>query len=73
MECGAKVVYDDLETGKRKHTSSPYLTFVALDENRRPVEVPEVIPETDEEKRRWEAAEVRPMFRMKQKALLNKS
>ena len=73
MECGAKVISEDLETGKQKHTSSAYLTFVALGEDGRPVEVPEVIPETDEEKRRWEAAEVRRMFRIKQKALLKKT
>ncbi|RMF63178.1 MAG: acyl-CoA thioesterase [Calditrichaeota bacterium] len=70
MECGAKVFSENLETGERKHTSSAYLTFVALDENRRPVPVPPITPETDEEKRRWEEAGMRREFRMKQKALL---
>lgn len=72
MECGAKVFSENLNTGERKHTSTAYLTFVALDENKRPIEVDQIIPETEDEQRRWEAAEVRRVFRMRQKEILKK-
>ena len=72
MECGAKVFSENLGTGERKHTSSAYLTFVALDENKRPMQVSPVVPETEDEKRRWKGAEIRREFRMRQKALLRK-
>ncbi len=69
MECGAKVFSENLNTGERKHTSTAYLTFVALDENRKPVEIPPVIPETEDEKRRWREAERRRQHRIQQRAL----
>lgn len=72
MECGAKVFSENLGTGERKHTSSAYLTFVALDENKLPMQVNPVVPETEDEKRRWQGAEIRREFRMRQKALLRK-
>ena len=72
MECGAKVFSENLGTGERKHTSSAYLTFVALDEKKRPMQVSPVVPETKDEKRRWKGAEIRREFRMRQKALLRK-
>lgn len=73
MECGAKVFSENLGTGERKHTSSAYLTFVALDENKLPMQVNPVVPETEDEKRRWKGAEIRREFRMRQKALLRKA
>ncbi|MCH7677964.1 acyl-CoA thioesterase [candidate division KSB1 bacterium] len=73
MECGAKVFSENLGTGERKHTSSAYLTFVALDENKLPMQVNPVVPETEDEKRRWQGAEIRREFRMRQKALLRKA
>ncbi len=56
MEVGVKVCVEDLLTGLQRHTCSAYLTFVAIDEHGRPTPVPPVIPETEEEKRRWEEA-----------------
>ncbi|MEI9970943.1 MAG: acyl-CoA thioesterase [Ignavibacteriota bacterium] len=50
MEVGVKVETEDLMTGKRLHTCSAYLTFVALGEDNRATAVPQVIPETEEEK-----------------------
>lgn len=73
MECGAKVFSEDLQSGERKHTSKAYLTFVALDENKKPMEIPPIIPETDDEKRRWEAAGIRRAFRIKQREHLRNS
>ncbi len=56
MEVGVKVFVEDLLTGRQQHTCSAYLTFVAIDENGCPVPIPPVIPETPEEKRRYEEA-----------------
>ncbi|MFQ5751591.1 MAG: acyl-CoA thioesterase [bacterium] len=72
MECGAKVFSENLQTGERKHTSTAYLTFVALDEKKRPMAVAPVIPETKDEKRRWKAAGIRRENRIKVKAQLQK-
>jgi len=52
MEVGVKVWSENPLTGERQHTSSAYLTFVALDGARRPVPVPELLLETDEDRRR---------------------
>src|SRR6058998_858250 len=59
MEVGVRIETEDLKTGKITHTGSCYLTYVALDETGRPTEVPDVVPETIEEKRRWEAGQTR--------------
>lgn len=56
MEVGVKVFVEDLLTGELCHTSSAYLTFVAIDQNRRSIPIPPVIPETEDEKRRYEQA-----------------
>jgi len=67
MEVGVKACVEDLRTGERKHVSSAYLTFVALDENRKPVSIPQVIPETEDEKRRFEQAGARRTYRLEGK------
>jgi len=56
MEVGVRVEAEDFETGEIKHSNSAYFTFVALDKNGRKTGVPQVIPETDDEKRRYEQA-----------------
>ena len=56
MEVGVKVMVEDLRTGAVRHTSSAYLTFVAIDAAGNRIEAPPVIPETDEEKRRYQEA-----------------
>ena len=53
MEVGVRIEAEDLKTGKVTHTGSSYVTYVALDEKGKPTPVPQVIPETPEEKRRW--------------------
>src|SRR5918997_7093270 len=63
MEVGVKVWVEDLRTGERKHTSSAYLTFVALGPAGERVAIPQVIPETEEEKRRYEEAGTRREWR----------
>jgi acyl-CoA hydrolase len=64
MEVGVKVEVEDLMTGERRHTSSAYLTFVAIDGNHKGVPVPPVIPETPEEKRRYDEAGQRRNYRL---------
>jgi acyl-CoA hydrolase len=64
MEIGVKVFVEDLQTGAVRHTSSAYLTFVAIDANGSRVPVPPVIPETEEEMRRYEEAERRREYRL---------
>jgi acyl-CoA hydrolase len=59
MEVGVKVWSENPLTGERKHTSSAYLTFVALDSSRRPSPVPPLRLETDDDRRRFAAAEAR--------------
>jgi acyl-CoA hydrolase len=56
MEIGVKVIAENVHTGDRRHTNSCYITYVALDENGRPTEVPPIVPETPDEKRRYERA-----------------
>ena len=46
MEVGVRVEAEELVTGRRRHTNSCYVTFVAIDRNGRPIEVPPLVPET---------------------------
>jgi acyl-CoA hydrolase len=64
MEVGVRVEVEDLRTGARKHASSAYVTFVAIDEAGKPMAVPPVIPETEEEKTRYDQAELRRQYRL---------
>ena len=75
MEVGVRVEAEDLLSGRRRHTNSCYLTFVAVDANGRPVEVPELVPQTAEERRRFEAARERRARRLeeRQREATNKS
>lgn len=59
MEIGVRVEAENLLTGVRRHTNSCYTTFVAIDDEGCPVEVPRLICETDEDRRRNRAAEAR--------------
>jgi len=56
MEVGVKVWVENYISGSQRHVSSAYLTFVAVDRHGRHIPVPPVIPETQEEKRRYEDA-----------------
>lgn len=67
MEVGVKVLMEDLVTGATQHVSSAYLTFVAIDALGSGVEVRPVVPETDDEKRRYEAAGARREYRLTQR------
>jgi acyl-CoA hydrolase len=70
MEVGVKVETEKLMTGERLHTCSAYLTFVALDENGRATSIPPVIPETEDEKRRYREAGERREHRLAMRSRL---
>ena len=65
MEIGVKVMAEHYETGQRRHILSAYFTFIALDENKKPAEVAQVIPQTVLEKRRFKEANERRERRKK--------
>jgi len=65
MEVGVKVFSENALTGERKHTTTAYVTFVALDSiTREPKLVPPLILKTAEEKRRWREAGERRKARL---------
>lgn len=51
MEVGVRVETENLITGEIHHTSTAYLTFVAIDNKGRPMPLPSLILETEEQKR----------------------
>jgi acyl-CoA hydrolase len=59
MEVGVRVESENIRTGECLHTSTAYLTMVALDDEGRPTEVAPLAPETPEEERRQREAQVR--------------
>lgn len=56
MEIGVKAMVEDIRAGVYRHVSSAYLTFVAVDMSGKRLEVPQVVPETEHQKRRFEDA-----------------
>lgn len=64
MEVGVQVTAENPRTNELFHTSSAYLTFVALDSHGRPTIVPELILETDEDRRRFEEGKSRRALRL---------
>ena len=67
MEVGVKVWVENLQTGQIRHTSSAYLTFVALDRAGNRVVLAPITPETEDEKRRFEEAAERRAYRLASK------
>lgn len=64
MEVGVKVLVENLRTGETRHTSSAYLTFVAIDEAGKKIAVPAVVPQSAEEIRRYHKAGERRKIRL---------
>ena len=63
MEVFVKVYSTDLLVDKRTLTTEAFLTMVAVDQNRKPISVPKVIPHSKEEKRLFETAPARKEHR----------
>lgn len=64
MEIGVRVEAERVGEVGRRHILSAYLTFVAMDENRRPRPVPPVVPQSADEVRRYDEAELRRANRL---------
>lgn len=64
MEVFIEVWAEDIPAGIRVSTNSAYYTFVAVDQSGRPIEVPPVIAETDDEKNRYDSALRRRQLRL---------
>lgn len=65
MEVGVRVEAENPRTGIRHHTATAYLTFVALGDDGKPSQVRPVIVETEDDKRRNQAAQKRRDIRLK--------
>ena len=63
MEIGIRVVTENIQQRTQRHANSCYFTMVAVDANRKPQPVPTLVPETEEQKRRFEKAEERKRSR----------
>ena len=72
MEVGVRIDAENAKTGEIRHTASAYLTFVALTDNGKPCKISNIIPENDDEKRRYEEGKVRHIQRMKRVRNRNK-
>ena len=65
MEIGVRIDAESPLTGDVRHTATAYLTFVAIDGNNKPSEIPKILPATENEKRRYERAKKRHLQRRK--------
>ncbi|WP_224998014.1 acyl-CoA thioesterase [Cesiribacter sp. SM1] len=64
MEVHIMVTAEDIPSGRKVETNQAFFTFVAVDQSGRPIDVPEVVPETDEEKELYESALRRRQLRL---------
>lgn len=67
MEIGVRVEAENLISGDVRHAASAYLTYVALDRHGKPLQVPPLILETEEERRRNREAKARREIRLAEK------
>ena len=73
MEVGVRIEAETPLTGETRHTATAYLTFVALNDNKKPMRIPEIRPDTDKEKYRFNEGEKRAITRRNRlKELKNK-
>jgi len=72
MEVGVRLDSEDPDTGARTHVATSYLTFVAVDAERKPRPVPPIVPESADEKRRFHDAELRRESRLQLKEILTR-
>ncbi|PKN70251.1 MAG: acyl-CoA thioesterase [Deltaproteobacteria bacterium HGW-Deltaproteobacteria-12] len=67
MEVGVRVEAENVITGQVRHTGSAFLTFVALDAQKKPIQLPPLILETDEDRHRNQEAAKRRQMRLAEK------
>jgi acyl-CoA hydrolase len=63
MEIGIKVIAEDIRTQTVRHVNSCFFTMVAVDDDRRPIAVPPLVPSSAEEQRRFDGAILRKQLR----------
>jgi acyl-CoA hydrolase len=68
VEVGVEVFSENYNKGERKHTTTAFLTFVALDESGHPCAVPPVLLKTQAERRRYREAGERRKNRLATRA-----
>jgi acyl-CoA hydrolase len=73
MEVGVRVEAENPATGRKVHTSSAYLVYVALDDNGEPRPVPLIAPETEEERQRQLEAKLRRENRLARSAAIREA
>ena len=74
MEVGVRVEGENPENSERLHMATAYLTFVALDSRGKPTsQIPQIEPQTEEEKRRHQAAQLRRQHRLEQRQQLTRT
>jgi acyl-CoA hydrolase len=67
MEVGVRVEAENPRTGEARHTSTAYLTMVALDDDGRPTAVPPLVAESADEQRRMREADLRRRNRLSER------
>ena len=73
MEIGVRIDAESPLTGELRHTATAYLTFVALNDNKKPTRIPGISPESKKEKYRFKEGQRRHKERIKRlKELKNK-
>jgi acyl-CoA hydrolase len=75
MEIGVRAVAERWERAGEPpmRVATAYLAFVAVDEHGQPRPVPPVLPETDDDHRRWREAEIRRRHRLARRAEIRSS
>lgn len=73
LEVGVQVLKENPYTGEQVRATTAYLTFVYLDDNKKPAKVPDLIPQTETEKRRYHNAELRVQARKELMEKIKKS
>ena len=68
MEVGIKVIAENIQTQEVRHVNSCFFTMVAVDDQRKPAAVPPLRPFSEQEKRRFAAAELRKQMRLEMSA-----
>jgi acyl-CoA hydrolase len=63
MEVGMRVESENIRERTRRHVVTCYLTMIRVNEDNSPTKAPTLLPLSDDEKRRWEAAKLRRAFR----------
>jgi len=73
MEVGVRVEAESVRTGRRVHTSSAYLVFVAVDDEGKPRKVPQLLAETEQQQQRQHEAGLRREARLARKQAIDEA